>query len=622
MSGIFQARKSTKALATFSVIAFLGASGSIIYEREQTRANILEALGNEAPWAVGHLENAGRGWVPMPWQNVSSPLSYVIVAAKQARSEVEAVSPDVHLNAGHFAKQATKWSRLASLCAAVPDGTISLKDACSSIDSVQLPKNLIRIFETQLASSYYLTLEHDQALKVEPRRTVRTRVCNAAPYDIYSRANVETATRSLTDNYRLFLGQDVSQTVNGKPLHIKAGECELDIRRAHDGSGWAHVQSVPTNSEQAAWFQNELRIISPQRFASRIATQSTDAAPVEAIPNAIVATDNKAVIADPYYYAVPYIETKAAGVQPDFAKLYRALADVKQTAFIVSTKFAAYKNWQGRIPSFHLGGPLTDSNSALVPGIDVTSLPRTSVWGESVALPEKGRIIAVNGREIYGIPDLYQAISDHGFNMAAGVQKPIKLTMQVGMSKSEIAEHTGEVRLLFTPGAAQAFNTDVNGFSEGLKSGLTAGLPQIKCAGKAGVTAVFNQVNLMFGNEDSIEAVEDYGICTWRSYEQAAYAIQFDTDSYRAAELLSMMIPMSRLAGIGKTIAGTRAVRGANAARIGTILIDGAVEGLIDGAFSIGMQPPSTPFHNRLYEAPAAAGFGFATSVAIDIILR
>ena len=280
--------------------------------------------------------------------------------------------------------------------------------------------------------------------------------------------------------------------------------------------------------------------------------------------------------------------------------------------------------WDGKVFPLVFGN-LVDNNGYERRGVRLIELPSYDMYGAEQYIPSGANIVSVNGRKVFSIPNLLDAVYDHANSLDAGIEKRLLVEY----------EHQGEVeetrvRYFFNKhffgsnhaGSAMFYGLlDVTLYDSAIAS--CAGGNTLKFVGNVVFEAVKwagSSSNEQYNPKFDTFRYHDMTTCTWVQNQKKAIARQFNSELYSNMIYPAMIAPGGWRALGGKSL--KKALK--KSAKLGALsrpIATGTLEALEVITFDLATAPPETPVLRSLGTAAKPALLGFALGASSSAVM-
>lgn len=284
------------------------------------------------------------------------------------------------------------------------------------------------------------------------------------------------------------------------------------------------------------------------------------------------------------------------------------------------------KHWQGREVPYFLGANTHDKNGLLVPGVILSGITPTTLFGDPSPYKHGDVLIAFNDQEVFSEEDLYFNLHIHATSRDGGIRKPYKFKI---IRDDMVLE--GRTTYLFNPkywGYSETEKVDAAGY--GFLNAATLGLAvEARCAAPnvlIGVSRVLaftaNTLTKIadLPNKEKAEYAQfhDYNECQWNATQYVSRLMQMYQETFDGAAWLTVITPslprlllQQPIVASGLAIFGNRAVAG-----VATVIVLEALEMSIWTALDAS---PNTTIADKIdmikEAAPIGAGIGLLAAI-------
>ena len=205
------------------------------------------------------------------------------------------------------------------------------------------------------------------------------------------------------------------------------------------------------------------------------------------------------------------------------------------------------KNWADKELPFHFGATLDDFNGHLKPGVKLSNVIPSSIFGDIRKVKNGDVIEQINGRAVYSNIDVFGELINHGLHQQKGIEKPL----------SVFGRHANGAAFFYQD--SYFFNTKYGQFSGIDKNdALTFGfLDALSLGNAAHSICIARQVPSRLANglrwlSEALSAEKkslgrsknpDYDACHWRESQELAVAQQKHAKVYSNAAWLTIITP-------------------------------------------------------------------------------
>lgn len=566
----------------------------------------------------------------------------------------------------------------------INDVTLDAVKSCPILNDISLPEEWRPAFNPASTSGFRLSFEKSSSrFLVQLRQKPLVDICNAAPYELEFFLLSEFAEKADQAVYAALLELELEEIEFSPIGNILPGACKAVQYKALTEETQPFIGTIPENSEKVEWIRTEFFNAFPAAASKNLSdwnlwleengallmcdslsTRSPKFLHQSCAKDERISylgahvPENQKFKSYRFVFEEPVFQRHSPELNYEFdsvvidhwlsqkflsSKGLKSRLSVSQfEAEIIDDQYSKFNKWSKFRPVANLGASLGDLNGPFSQGILVKNLPRTTIWSESVSLPENGILMEFNTKPILSIYDLADAMDKHARDLkSGGVHIPVQLTYLDQSSNTEIVSTT---RLLYDPSVPQSFPIPtVGSFMMGGGRGAIAGQFLLFCGSaeilKTATNSVFDTINPEadyvlnslssrdFSSYDSPSSSVSRGAvkkCEWMLQQQAAFAKQENPQAFNWGEMVAPIVPMGRISSIllkatkaGKVVKGSRL----KALTSGHVVSMGWFEGIADVAWQIGLEPPGTPLAERLKETPETLAYGFLSGAGMEVIL-
>lgn len=515
-------------------------------------------------------------------------------------------------------------------------GQVNTVDGCSISMSTALPEDWRAAFDTRAPMGYRLGYDlESESFRVQTRSLQLLEVCNLAPYESDFFVISDTHDKESQVIYQELLEDPAEYSTFQRMGTLQAGACAGHLITTVLDEPGVWVASSSLKPELVSWLRDEMSILDSytqartydwydlgdqidcnrvgegaEQFVRDSCSENAELMYLPAHrPHGQVGADFRFLAIEPTFdYMVSDWATLSAG------ELSEQKQQTSGDADFIEARYRNYRRWLDALPTANLGAAISDPQGALIHGVWVENLPRATVWNEVIDLPETGLLIQFGEHEIFSVHDLYAAVNEHARDReTGGLHVPVYLVMKDSSSLATVGyenapEIGGTTRLLADINVAQPYSVPTVGpLAMGAGRGTIIGAYRAFCA-------------IVSLGEASTYSYTDN--CTWNLNQQVAWALQEDAFRFRIGESVAPIIPLGKLSSslisvlrAGKVVKGSRI----RAVYSGHVLRMGVFEASIDAGYELALEPPGTPFVERLAEGPSAFGYGFMIGMASEV---
>lgn len=275
--------------------------------------------------------------------------------------------------------------------------------------------------------------------------------------------------------------------------------------------------------------------------------------------------------------------------------------------------------WGNYIFPYSLGFVVNDTNGALEEGLVVIQKTHEQTpFGTVIDAQVGDEIISFNGVALFSLKDLEYAIYD--FANTQGVDKLFKYIVQRGNQFFEIegAFFFNQQYFVNSGICTSAWKGVVNSLTLGKDAQVLCAVPNVLIGMVNGLEAFGAFISKEYQQKQY--QYNDYDSCVFQATQEKYMLKQFCSDSYDGAAFIGMVMSPTR-AIINLMLNNKRETKKQKSA-LRRIIRDAAIEAGESAAWSVVDMPPGAPKDQTIGEAIRAAKFGAGISFATSLIVK